>query len=98
MASKDAKTNTVVLAEGTENEALYRKEIEVTGVNFINEKLGEVFARVRYRQPLASAKLSRLKNGNYKLVFARPQKFVAQGQSAVWYSKSGDMLGGGVIV
>lgn len=98
VASKDAKTNTVVLAEGTENEALYRKEIEVTGVNFINEKLGEVFARVRYRQPLASAKLSRLKNGNYKLVFARPQKFVAQGQSAVWYSKSGDMLGGGVIV
>src|ERR1700722_19538157 len=33
VASKDAKTNTVVVAEGSENEALYRKEIELTNVN-----------------------------------------------------------------
>jgi len=105
VAAKDATTNTVVVAEGSENEALYKKEIEIANPNFINPKQkpaqGEelaVFARVRYRQPLAPAKLSQLENGNYKLVFARPQKFVAQGQSAVWYSKTGEMLGGGVIV
>jgi tRNA-specific 2-thiouridylase len=102
VAAKDAATNTVVVAEGDENEALYRKEIELANVNIIGAgtraAVGSVFARVRYRQPLAAAKLSQLENGNYKLVFAKPQKFVAQGQSAVWYSKVGEMLGGGVII
>ena len=108
VASKDAVAGTVIVAEGSENEALYRKEVELVGVNIINQesiitksdrpKLLEVFARVRYRQPLAAAKLSRIENGNYKIVFACPQKFVAQGQSAVWYSKSGEILGGGVIL
>jgi len=37
-------------------------------------------------------------NGNYRLVFSAPQKFVAEGQSAVFYLKTGEMLGGGVIV
>jgi len=105
VASKDAATNTVVVAEGSENEALYRKEIEIVNINLINPQKQpldvasfSVLARVRYRQPPAIAKLSRLENGNYRLIFARPQKFVAQGQSAVWYSKDGEMLGGGVII
>jgi tRNA-uridine 2-sulfurtransferase len=115
VASKDAATNTVIVAEGSENEALYRKEMELVNINFINSDIVSkkksavgpvtanlaatpVFARVRYRQPLAAAKLSRLENGNYKLVFSRPQKFIAQGQSAVWYSKTGEMLGGGIII
>jgi tRNA-specific 2-thiouridylase len=100
IASKDAQTNTVVLAEGAENKALYRKEVELAGMNFINSTLesGEVLARVRYRQPLSRAILSRLDNGKYKLAFAAPQKFVAAGQSAVFYSDQGEMLGGGVII
>jgi tRNA-specific 2-thiouridylase len=53
---------------------------------------------VRYRQPLSDATLSRLKNGNYKLAFSKPQKFVAEGQSAVFYTADGEMLGGGVIL
>ncbi len=102
VASKDAATNTVVLAEGDENEALYRSSVELAGVNFINAAPSEseliVFARVRYRQPVSRAVLSRLENGNYALQFAAPQKFVAPGQSAVWYSEAGEMLGGGVIL
>jgi tRNA U34 2-thiouridine synthase MnmA/TrmU len=63
-----------------------------------------VFARVRYRQPLAKARLSVEHQGLNKststamLVFNKPQKFVAPGQSAVFYSKTGEMLGGGIIV
>jgi tRNA-uridine 2-sulfurtransferase len=102
VAAKDAGTNTVVLAEGDTNEALYKKEVELVGVSFINnEPLTQetsVSARVRYRQPLSAAALSRLENGNYKLVFREPQKFVAEGQSAVFYGENGEMLGGGVIV
>jgi tRNA U34 2-thiouridine synthase MnmA/TrmU len=53
---------------------------------------------VRYRQPLSEAMLSNLENGNYKLVFTTPQKFVAEGQSAVFYGADGEMFGGGVII
>ena len=106
VAAKDAATNTVIVAEGSENEALYRKEIEISSVNFINKDTQaalkkdkkEVFARVRYRQLLSSATLSHLREDSYKLIFAKPQKFVAEGQSAVFYNTNGEMLGGGVII
>jgi tRNA-specific 2-thiouridylase len=102
VASKNIATNTVVLAEGNENEALYKKEIEITKINLINPTAAfssmSVLARVRYRQPLSEAVLSLRENGNYKLDFKKPQKFVAQGQSAVWYANNGEMLGGGIIL
>ena len=100
VASKNTETNTVVVAEGSDDPALYRKEIELVNMNFISGKefTGSVLARVRYRQPLSAATLSKSENGNYLLSFVSPQKFVAEGQSAVFYSKVGEMLGGGVIV
>jgi tRNA U34 2-thiouridine synthase MnmA/TrmU len=68
-----------------------------------------VYARVRYRQPLVKATLKLINSQTHQLSFAAPQRFVAPGQSAVFYksspstssgSKSQDfeMLGGGVIV
>ena len=128
VAEKDINTNSIVVAEGADNPALYSKEIVLTDVNFINSKhtnilenvgmsgLG-VYARIRYRQPLAKAtlklinpdarsgsRLSDKKNNKgrrdsitYQLIFEVPQKFVAPGQSAVFYSKDGEMLGGGII-
>ncbi len=108
VAAKDAATNTVIVAEGGEDEALYRKEVALVGVNLINKDIQaavqkgpvEVLARVRYRQPLAKAVLqeSGSRDGGFRLAFARPQKFVAPGQSAVCYAEDGRMLGGGVIV
>ncbi len=114
VAAKDAATNTVFVAEGVGNDALYRREVELGSVNLIALIAAqavvptEVYARVRYRQPLAKARLSRnpLASGSggedgadvWRLVFAKPQKFVAPGQSAVFHSKSGEMLGGGVIL
>jgi tRNA-specific 2-thiouridylase len=104
VASKDAVTNTVVVAEGSDNSALYRSEVELAQVNMISAQALEigskiaVLARVRYRQPISPATLTVLENGNYSLEFAQPQKFVAQGQSAVFYAQNGEMLGGGVIV
>jgi tRNA-specific 2-thiouridylase len=115
VASKDMKTNTVVVAEGSENPALYKREVKLANVNWISgleprtSDLGNrilkmsVFTRVRYRQPLAKATLilspkSKVLSSRLKLIFDKPQKFVAEGQSAVFYNKKGEMLGGGVIV
>jgi len=105
VAAKDVKNNTLIVAEGGSNPALYRKEIELKEINFINSELRiknkelrmSVMARVRYRQPLAKA-LFIIHNSTFKLIFAKPIKFVAPGQSAVFYSKAGEMLGGGIIV
>ncbi len=100
VSGKNTTTNTVTVAEGSEHESLYQKEITLANLNFINGGTPgvEVFARVRYRQPVSAATLSRDNNGEYKMVFEKPQKFVASGQSAVWYSREGEMLGGGIII
>ncbi len=83
------------MAEGAEHPTLYRKEIELEGVSFLDNELitGSklripVFARVRYRQPLTRALLT-IHNSSFKLVFDSPVKFVAAGQSAVFYEDEG---------
>ncbi len=99
VAAKDAATNTVIVAEGNDDEALYRTAVRLVQVNFIGgvPASGPVRARVRYRQPLSDAALSQCKDGGWEMLFAAPQKFVAAGQSAVFYSADGEMVGGGVI-
>ncbi len=103
VSEKNVQTNTLVMAEGENNKALYKKEVKLVNVNFLNpaishKPLTKVYARVRYRQPLGEARLVIGHKSKIKLVFKKPQKFIAPGQSAVWYSKSGEMLGGGVII
>ncbi|MFA5084014.1 MAG: tRNA 2-thiouridine(34) synthase MnmA [Candidatus Paceibacterota bacterium] len=109
VAAKDVKNNVLIVAEGGNNPALYKKEVELKGTNFINPqpaslKRQSVLARVRYRQPLSPAVICK-QGRDYKLIFKKPQKFVASGQSAVFYSpaeasaKAGgkELLGGGII-
>ncbi|MBI4087298.1 MAG: tRNA-specific 2-thiouridylase [Candidatus Liptonbacteria bacterium] len=122
ISEKNIDTNTLVVVEGGGNPALYKKEIELSDAHFIqpldaliraNRRIKgngiSVLARVRYRQPLAKAILEmRDEKLGAKLIFDQPQKFVAPGQSAVFYRRhqaSGirhqenyEMLGGGVIV
>jgi tRNA-specific 2-thiouridylase len=108
VVSKDIKNNTITVSEGDADPWLYRKEVELANVNFINSKsiignweLGiKVMVRVRYRQPLVEGTLE-MENlrtvKKLKLKFDKPVKYVAEGQSAVFYDKKGMMLGGGVI-
>ncbi len=106
VAEKNVKTNTLVMVENDKNPALYKKEIELIGMNFINPLIPslirangriDVLTRVRYRQPLFLATLYKLKANSYKLIFNEPVKFIASGQSAVFYSEIGEMIGGGII-
>lgn len=99
VSAKDAITNTLVVAEHETHEALYKKEVALQGVAFTSKNFQpeEVYARVRYRQPLSKAVFHAGKKGSGVLEFEKPQKFVAEGQSAVIYTKSGVMLGGGII-
>lgn len=115
VAEKNLKTNTLVVAEGENNPALFRKEVEITDMNFISTDVYRlltanyslpVLARIRYRQPLAKAVLelgikrrSLIHNSKFLILkFDEPVKFVAPGQSAVFYSGKKEMLGGGIIL
>ncbi len=100
VSAKDMAMNTVTVAEENDHKALCRDTITLKNINWVsraprdNEK---ILVRTRYRQALREAVFK--KDGkNCILKFTTPQRFVAPGQSAVVYVKSGEMLGGGVIL
>jgi len=130
VADKILKTNTLVVAQGENNPALFKKEVKLANVNLISPYLLSliranrrirILARVRYRQPLFPATLVVCRKSSVrpaapaeraspsgrefsrgivgcKLMFDEPVKFVAIGQSAVFYLEKGEMLGGGIII
>ncbi len=102
VAEKNPATNTLVVAEGDQDPALYKKEIEVTDISWIGCSQPKFplkcEVRIRYRQPLQKCRIAALGGEISKLgvVFDVPQKAATPGQSAVFY-KGGEMLGGGII-
>lgn len=99
VSSKDVRTNVVVVAEGENHPALFKKKIKLSGLGFaapIHSRCVQVQARVRYRQPVSRAALV-IDGKRGELEFESPQKFVAEGQSAVFYDAKGLLLGGGII-
>ena len=111
VAAKDVETNTLWVAEG-ESEKLFSKELVVKNINWISPPDGgpklplKCLARIRYRQPLQSCLIkingnlcySNDRQNSINVVFDVSQRAVTSGQSAVFYDKTGIMLGGGVIV
>ncbi|MCL4406406.1 MAG: tRNA 2-thiouridine(34) synthase MnmA [Patescibacteria group bacterium] len=99
VAEKNVKKNVIVAVPG-QSRLLLKNEFEIGDVNLLvpeKEIAGsDILCRVRYRQPLFPGRLS--KKGN-RWIFQpqKSQKFVAEGQSAVFYDKKGRMLGGGII-
>jgi len=98
VSDKNIETNTVVLSEG-DAEALEKREVSIRDYR-LNKDLqlpSRVLARVRYRQDLHEAILSH--PGDEPLLkFSQPVRFVAPGQSAVFYDDRGKLLGGGIIM
>src|SRR3989344_1257828 len=87
------------VAEGDKDPILYKKEIEVSDMNWISEKPEFPFicdVRIRYRQAPQSASLYKLQTNNYKLITDLPQRGAASGQFAALYNDE-ILLGGGVI-
>lgn len=100
----NTETNTVYVGEGEDHRGLSRpglhiKEEDIHWVKDVDRmNLGEIRnfkIRIRYRQTLFGAKLTKLNNG-LEISFDDKQKAVAKGQFAAWYQ--GDVLvGSGVI-
>lgn len=99
VVEKNVKSNVITVAEGKDNPALFKDNVNLFDVNSIsNNPINdiEVMAKIRYRQPTFRAKLKK-EGSEFKLIFKEPQKFIAPGQSAVLYDKNEKMIGGGVI-
>lgn len=94
VVDKDFKKNALIVAQGDFDDALFKKEMKVKNVNWINKtKLPlRCSVKIRYLTKAVPATI----NGN-KIIFDKKQKAITPGQSAVFYSRN-QVLGGGIIM
>lgn len=94
VVGKDMDKNEVYVSRNMNDESMWRKEIKLSSVHWINEaaKDGEPLrVRLRHRGELKDCILQ----GN-KLHLVNPERAVAAGQSAVLY-RGNECLGGGIV-
>ena len=98
----DVEQNIIYVGEGKSHpgllhSALWISQADVHWVrpDLIPHEPKQVWARIRYRQPLAKATLHPASTGLY-LVFDQPQSAIAAGQFAAWYLQD-ELIGSGVI-
>ena len=106
VVDKDINENIIYVGQGTTHKALYKKEVELENIHFIDNRevtnkltIENIQASVRYRQRPQEGRLE-IKNLNsqhsIKFIFNEPQRAVTSGQSLVIYDND-ECLGGGVI-
>lgn len=104
IVATDVQTNTIYVGEGQDHPRLYRPDLWVRGeeIHWLRPsqemRIGEsrrYQARIRYRQPLQEATLTRTPEGMY-MRFDNPQRGVTEGQFAAWYDGD-ELMGSGVI-
>lgn len=106
IVEKDVKKNILKVATGKNEKDFYKKEVEIKNVNWILSETSDLskkyLGRIRYRQPLQSCRIAKIKSQKsnlktYIIIFDKPQRAVASGQSLVLYKNTG-LLGGGIII
>jgi len=99
VVDKDLKKNTLVVTNNEKEPALYRSEIAVEKVNWIGKKppnKSKIMVKTRYRNSAVSA-IIKAEGRDYLVKFLKPQRAISPGQSAVFYTSKGELLGGGRI-
>lgn len=101
----DVKENVIYVGEGDSHPGLYRKALKLQSdaLHWVNPadamQVGErrsYDVRIRYRQPLQRAEMICREDGVY-ILFDEPQRGIAAGQFAAWYSGD-ELVGSGVIM
>lgn len=100
----DVEENIVYVGQGQHHPGLFRRGLKVKAeeIHWIRPDLKmspwddrHYHVRIRYRQPLQEARLYSREDGIY-IIFNEPQRGIAPGQFAAWYSGD-ELLGSGVI-
>lgn len=94
VVGKDMDKNEVYVTRDLNDDSLWKKEIELGNIHWINEQPGDgkYHIRVRHRAVLVEAELK-----GETLLLADPQRAVTPGQSVVLYDGD-DCVGGGIVV
>ena len=98
VVGKDMTKNEVYVTTDLNDQALWKKDVQLAAVHWINEApaAGTYQIRVRHRAPLTSADLTFADDG-VRLRLHDDQRAIASGQSVVIYD--GDVcLGGGIVI
>lgn len=100
IVAKDIKKNILTVSDKAGEVDFYKKEVELTNVNWISgekPKENKMYqARIRYRQELQKCKI-KIIGKKVRVNFLTPQRAITAGQSLVIYDGK-TMLGGGVIL
>ncbi len=100
VVGKDMSQNVVYVTTDLNDENLWKQELNLTNVHWINEPSSEgatVQARTRYRAALIPAHIEQLSGNEISLKLSEPERALTAGQSAVLYD--GDrVVGGGIVV
>ncbi len=100
----DVEENIIYTGQGKEHPGLLKKALFVTNeeLHWIREDLAlqldetmQVMARIRYRQPLQKATLTKVDSGLY-VEFEEFQSAITEGQFVAWYIND-ELVGSGVI-
>jgi tRNA-specific 2-thiouridylase len=100
----DVENNIIFVGQGEDHPGLYRESlfIDKNEIHWVRPDMqletGSEFAcrvRIRYRQPLQKALISRYEEGIY-IKFDQPQRGITPGQFAAWYDGE-ELIGSGVI-
>jgi tRNA-specific 2-thiouridylase len=109
VVDRDFKNNRLIVTNDENSPKLHRLNMEVEITNWIAgepEFPLETNVKIRYRHPLVRGIIKRVKGEKSKVrgakniievEFLELQKAVTPGQSAVFYSDDGEVLGGGII-
>lgn len=100
VVGKDMEKNRLIVARGDNDEALFRKEMEVGEIHWIGQKSAmpvSCHVKIRYRQNDQQCTIKSKKSGVFKIIFNESQRAITPGQFAVFYSGE-TVLGGGKIL
>ncbi len=100
IVDKDMQKNEVYVTTNLNDEHLWRKDLELTQLHWINDipqADKTYYVRTRYRAPLIACRIQQLSDRSVKLSLQDPERAITSGQSAVLYE--GDkVVGGGIVV
>jgi tRNA-specific 2-thiouridylase len=101
VVGKEVDRNTLLVAQGSENPALYSDSLLAKNVSWVNTVTSPIFplkckAKARYRQTDVACTVHQNKEGLLEVDFDQPQRALTPGQAIVFY-KEELCLGGATI-
>lgn len=99
VAEKNIKENILIVVQGDQHPALFKKTLTVANIHWINAAPNlplQTKAKTRYRQPDQACTIHSLSTTQLQVEFLEPQRAVTPGQSIVFYQDD-ICLGGGII-